>query len=104
MELETKRDIFHIVSGTALALLFYHSILDNIFETATGHINSFVDDAHKGGEIRKEVEDIAFGLKALKITFVMDESIGSADALEEQLKEIEGVKSVETIDVRRALG
>jgi len=78
--------------------------LDKVFEAATGHINEFVDDDHKGGEIRKAIEDIGFGLKSLKITFVMDESIGSADPLEEKLKEIEGVQSVETIDVRRALG
>ena len=55
-------------------------------------------------EMRSNIEPIAFGLKALKIIFVMDESKGSPDALEEQLRSIEGVNSVETIDVRRAIG
>jgi len=55
-------------------------------------------------EMKSEQEPIAFGLIALKITFVMDESKGPIDPLEEQIKALEGVKSVETIDVRRAIG
>lgn len=55
-------------------------------------------------DIRASQEPIAFGLKALKITFVSDESKGSTDALEEQIKTIEGVNSVEAVDVRRAIG
>lgn len=55
-------------------------------------------------EIKTEQEPIAFGLTALKIIFVMDESKGSIDPLEEEIKKIEGVSSVETIDVRRAIG
>ena len=34
----------------------------------------------------------------------MDESKGSIDPLEDEIKKIEGVSSVETIDVRRAIG
>ena len=55
-------------------------------------------------EMRSEQEPIAFGLKALKITFAMDENKGSTDSLEEGIKKIEGVNSVEVIDVRRAVG
>jgi len=55
-------------------------------------------------EIKSRQEPIAFGLKALNITFVMDESKGSPDPLEEQLRSIEGVNSAETVDVRRAIG
>lgn len=55
-------------------------------------------------DIRAEQEPIAFGLKALKLIFVMDENKGSPDALEEDLRSLEGVNSVETIDVRRAIG
>ena len=51
-----------------------------------------------------EVEPIAFGLKALKIIFAMDEAKGSPDQLEEKMKEIEGVRSFEVTDVRRAIG
>ena len=56
------------------------------------------------GEFKKEREDIAFGLKALKIIFVWDEDKGSADSLEEEIKKLDGVKSVEVVDVRRAIG
>jgi len=58
-----------------------------------------------GGEVGKvEVEPVAFGLKALKLIFVMDESKGSTDELEKQVSEIEAVNSVEVSDVRRAVG
>lgn len=56
------------------------------------------------GEMKKEIEPIAFGLKALKITFVMDEKKGSTEPLEEEIAKIKGVNSVEVIDVRRAIG
>ena len=56
------------------------------------------------GDMKMEEEPIAFGLKALKIIFIMDESIGSTEKIEEAVAEIEGVKSVEITDVRRAVG
>lgn len=56
------------------------------------------------GQTKNEIEPVAFGIKALKITFVMDEDLGSPDALEEPIQAIEGVNSFEIIDVRRALG
>ena len=55
-------------------------------------------------EIKRELEPVAFGLNALKITFVMDENIGSTDELEEKISKIEGVSSVKVVDVRRAIG
>ncbi len=55
-------------------------------------------------ELKTEQEPIAFGLKALKIIFVMDENKGSTDSLEESIKTISGVNSVEAVDVRRAIG
>ncbi|MBU3940931.1 MAG: elongation factor 1-beta [Nanoarchaeota archaeon] len=56
------------------------------------------------GETKDEVVPVAFGLKALKIIFVVDESRGGTDDLEKEIAEIEGVNSIEVIDVRRALG
>ncbi len=56
------------------------------------------------GDTRTEIEPIAFGLKALKITFIMDEKKGGTETLEEQINTIEGVQSCEVIDVRRAVG
>ncbi len=59
----------------------------------------------KYGDVGKsETEELAFGLKALKLIFVMDESKGSPDALEEDIAKIDGVRSVEIVDVRRAIG
>lgn len=78
--------------------------LDAVFAKSKECILSFVDDKHKEGEIRKEIELIGFGLKALKILFVMDENIGGTDRLEENIKKIAGVESVDAIDVRRAIG
>ncbi|MDA1196551.1 MAG: elongation factor 1-beta [Nanoarchaeota archaeon] len=58
------------------------------------------------GETTMEIEEepIAFGLKALNITFAYDEDKGSPDDVEASLKEIEGVQSCECTGVRRALG
>jgi len=77
---------------------------DGVYDKACEHIKAFVDQKHKDGEMRKQVEPIGFGLSALKITFVMDEQIGGTEKLEENIKKIEGVENVETIDVRRAIG
>jgi elongation factor 1-beta len=71
-----------------------------ILEDAKKLIEEFTSES----EIKSEEEPIAFGLKALKITFVMDEELGGTETLEKQINEVEGVQSVETIDVRRAIG
>jgi elongation factor 1-beta len=78
--------------------------LDSVYSEAVKHVRDFVDAKHKESEIKKEIEPIGFGLKALKILFVMDESIGSTDKLEEKIKQLKDVESVETTDVRRAIG
>ena len=73
--------------------------LEGIKKKASALIKEF------GGEVGKEeIEPIAFGLKALKLFFVMDESIGSTESLEEDIQKINGVQSVEVTDVRRAVG
>jgi len=61
--------------------------------------------ADLGGEVGKvERHPIAFGLNALHIFFVRDESKGGTDDIEEKVAAFENVNSVEAIDVRRALG
>jgi len=55
-------------------------------------------------ETKTEIEPVAFGLKALKIFFVMDEAKGSPDPVAEKIAVLEGVNSAEIIDVRRAIG
>lgn len=52
---------------------------------------------------KDQIEPIAFGLKALKLMFLLDESKGSEE-LAEKLSSIEGVSSAEVIDMRRAVG
>lgn len=75
--------------------------LDAISKLAEEKINSF---AGESAEKRFEQEPVAFGLKALKITFVMDEDIGSTDPVEQEIATIAGVNSVDVVDVRRAIG
>ncbi len=58
-----------------------------------------------GGDVgRVEEEPIAFGLKALRVIFIIDENKGSTDELEEEVKKLKGIKSVNVVDVRRAIG
>lgn len=58
-----------------------------------------------GGEVgKKEIEPIAFGLKALNLILVSDENKGSTEDLEKEISELEGVSSVEVTDVRRQVG
>jgi elongation factor 1-beta len=74
--------------------------LNSVEEQAKKHIAEFAGKT----EFKSEQEPIAFGLKALKIIFVMDESKGSTEELENKIKEISGISSVEVVDVRRAVG
>ena len=74
--------------------------LKKISEEAKSKINDFAG----AGDMKIEEQPVAFGLKSLNIIFVMDESKGSTEPLEETISEIKGVQSVETTDVRRAIG
>lgn len=66
-------------------------------------LKMILDFAGKG-DTKVEVLPVAFGLNSVNITFIMDEAKGSPEPLEIKLATIEGVNSVETIDVRRAIG
>ena len=74
--------------------------LSKLREAALKHIKEFAGE----GDTKVEEEPIAFGLKAIKIFFIMNESIGSTESLEEVITSVEGVQSVEITDVRRAIG
>lgn len=63
-------------------------------------IRNFAGD----GEIKTTQEPIAFGLTALKLIFVMNESNGSPDPLADEINKLNDISSVEVIDVRRAIG
>lgn len=73
--------------------------LENLKEKVIEKIKDF------GGETPKvEIEEIAFGLKAIKILFLLDERKSNLDPLEESVRELEGVNSAVVVDVRRAMG
>ena len=74
--------------------------LENVESAALEKIKSFTGLEN----YKAEQEPVAFGLKAIKIMFVMDEAQGATDPLEEDVNSIEGVNSVEITDVRRAIG
>ena len=60
---------------------------------------------NKYGDVgRVEREKIAFGLEAIILIFIMDESKGSTDFIEDNMRNLDGVQSVEVTDVRRAIG
>ena len=55
-------------------------------------------------ETKINIEPVAFGLKALIIFFVMEESLGSPDPIAEKVAKLKEVNSAEITDVRRAIG
>jgi len=56
-----------------------------------------------GTEAKTEKEPIAFGLNAIILQFMIDESI-PLEGIEEKLKIIPSVSSIDIIDFRRAFG
>lgn len=79
-------------------------------ESVDTDLNKLEEEASKlikdfGGDPGKtNITPIAFGLKALDILFVMQESIGSTEELEKKIAKIKGINSAEVTDVRRAVG
>ncbi len=65
---------------------------------------SFVIRSFEGSSINFEKQPIGFGLVALIVKFAIDESKGGTEEIENKLKEISGVQSVEVTMVSRALG
>jgi len=55
----------------------------------------------KIGEVKEE--PVAFGLKAVIIAFSLDES-KELEPIENQIKSLENISSVQVIDMRRAFG
>ena len=49
------------------------------------------------------VEPIAFGLKALKVAVVVEDSEGGTEAVEKALSEVPGVSQAETVCVNRMI-
>jgi elongation factor 1-beta len=74
--------------------------LKRIEQEAIKLISAFSDERQK----KVDVQPVAFGLKSVNITFLMDEKKGDTEPLEKQISEIEGVQSVEMTDIRRIIG
>jgi len=77
-----------------------------VFKITPDDIDSFqaVKEAvEKFGPKRTEEEPIAFGLNAVKATFLVPEIDGKMDELEENLNSIEHVGSVEVVHMSRSL-
>lgn len=60
-------------------------------------------EENKGTNAMFDEEPIAFGLKAVIVSFDIDES-NALEPIEEAFKKIEKVNSAEVIDMRRAFG
>tara|TARA_Y100000034_G_C6898815_1_gene415008 strand:+ start:1742 stop:2020 length:279 start_codon:yes stop_codon:yes gene_type:complete len=63
-----------------------------------------IKDWSEASEVKIEEEPLAFGLKAIKLIFLMDEKKGDTDPLESLLQKVDGAQTIETADVRRAFG
>jgi elongation factor 1-beta len=74
--------------------------LHSIESKSIALIKAFAGDV----ETKTEITPVAFGLKSVNIKFVLDESKGGTDKLEDQIAEIPDVNSVEVTDVRRIIG
>lgn len=79
-------------------------------ESADVDLNNFEDEIRGviqtfgGTVLQTEEESIAFGLKALKVVFQVDEKGGDTEPLEHALQKLHYVQSVEVVDVRRQFG
>lgn len=61
--------------------------------------------AEKYGKVAKvEIEPVAFGLKAIMLTMIVNEDDGSTEPLEKDMAAIESVSSADIVSVGRALG
>ena len=94
-----------LVMGKAIVTLkIMPSSPDVDLEAVSKTTQEFINEFTGGSEIRTKVEPLAFGLNSLSITFVMDESLGEVEPLQQKINDIEGVNSAEIVDMRRALG
>ena len=89
-----------------MANIFKIKIMPESADTSIGAIERVVKKKIEsiGGKFHSsEIQGIAFGLKALIITILMADEKGS-DEIENLISSISGVGSVQTIDMRRAIG
>ncbi|MEK6979732.1 MAG: elongation factor 1-beta [Candidatus Micrarchaeota archaeon] len=66
-----------------------------------GVIRSAIEKLEIGKVHSSSEEDIGFGIKVLKVIFLLNDDSGGMDALEEKIRGISGVSQVEVEDVSR---
>lgn len=69
--------------------------LNNINEKIKEILNKFENSKFYSSEIKP----IAFGLKSLDVTLLITEAKSELEAIEKEIHKIEGVESVEEIDI-----
>jgi len=77
--------------------------IDKLKVDVLNEVKKFTGD-NEDKNYRMEITPVAFGLKAVDITFVHDEKKGGTDPLEDILRNSEGVGGVEVLEVKRAMG
>ncbi len=76
------------------------------------HVKIYVEDPSSMGGVKEEIgklvkvqefkeEDVGFGIKVLKATFLMNDSEGGMDELEEKIKNLNNVSQVEVESISR---
>lgn len=78
--------------------------VDVDLDALTEQIKVMIYDFAGETDLKTELEPIAFGLQAIKLIFVIDESLGDTEDLEHNIEQLEEVQSVSVVDVRRAVG
>lgn len=61
-------------------------------------------EKNKARRIVFEEQPIAFGLKAIIANFEQDEADGELEPIENELRNLKDISSVEVVDMRRAFG
>jgi len=46
-----------------------------------------------------DIEDIGFGIKVLKVSFIIDDREGDPSSIEEKLRNLDGVSEIDTLSV-----
>ncbi len=76
--------------------------LEDIQKQAVAKVKTYVNS--QTADVRTSIEPVAFGLKSLSITFADDEKHADTEKIENLLKTIPHVQSVENTEYKRAIG